>query len=281
MAVRDRLHRLRLLRPGDAAGARARGPARRRPRLRRSWSSRSASPASASPSSSPPPLTILQGDARAAGCSAPTSSPFPPLLYVAWYLGWGHDAESHLSLRNMLASPRFVLESVAVALGSLLRPRHRPRSAARPTRSGAARCWSRWSSAFAYRQVRKPGLLPGLLAGGGGAAANWFLTAFNQFPGREPIASRYQYAGARLRPLDPAPTCSRACASASGRCWSGRRGHRRWRSAPTWSCSRTAATSLKQQSVLTRADTRGDRDRPAHRRPRASTQPRDRRHARR
>ncbi len=44
----------------------------------------------------------------------------PVVLFGAWYLGWGHDAESHLSLRNVLDSPRFVIEGVAVSLESLL-----------------------------------------------------------------------------------------------------------------------------------------------------------------
>lgn len=41
----------------------------------------------------------------------------PVLLYGAWYAGWGHDAESHVSLRNVLTSPRFVWESAAIDLG--------------------------------------------------------------------------------------------------------------------------------------------------------------------
>src|SRR3954453_13917741 len=30
----------------------------------------------------------------------------PVALFAIWYLGWGHDAESHLSLRNVRDSPR-------------------------------------------------------------------------------------------------------------------------------------------------------------------------------
>jgi len=41
----------------------------------------------------------------------------PVLLYAVWYLGWGSDAETHVSLRNVLSSPRFVFESAAVAVG--------------------------------------------------------------------------------------------------------------------------------------------------------------------
>ena len=44
----------------------------------------------------------------------------PVLLFGLWYLGWGHDAESHLSLRNVLNSPRYVVEGLAASLESLL-----------------------------------------------------------------------------------------------------------------------------------------------------------------
>jgi hypothetical protein len=47
-----------------------------------------------------------------------------------------------------------------------------------------------------YRQLRKPGFSPGLWPIAAVATANWFLTAFNEFAGRVPTASRYQYAGA-------------------------------------------------------------------------------------
>src|SRR4051812_9235135 len=43
----------------------------------------------------------------------------PALLYALWYLGWGHDAESHMTLRNVLASPRFVTEALAAGVGNL------------------------------------------------------------------------------------------------------------------------------------------------------------------
>jgi len=119
----------------------------------------------------------------------------PLLLYGAWYLGYGDEAESHLSLANVLASPRFVIDSIASALGSM---------AGLGTPVGAAPDPS-WGRALlvglvivlGLRQLRlrsriHPGLWPVLAA----ALANWFLTAFNAFPGRDPMSSRYQYAGA-------------------------------------------------------------------------------------
>lgn len=119
----------------------------------------------------------------------------PALLFFAWYVGWGHDAQSHLSLRNIAASPRFVAETVAVALGSLFG------LGTNPSGLSSDPVWGRGMlialvAVLGYALWRRPKVDPGLWPVAAAAAANWFLTAFNQFPGREPVASRYQYASA-------------------------------------------------------------------------------------
>jgi hypothetical protein len=119
----------------------------------------------------------------------------PALLFFLWYLGWGHDAESHISLHNVLASPRFVAESMAVAAGALVG------LGTDPVSGSVDPVWGRailvaLVVVLGYRQLRKPGFVPGLWPVVAAAAAYWFLAAFNAFPGREPGASRYQYAGA-------------------------------------------------------------------------------------
>ncbi len=121
----------------------------------------------------------------------------PVVLYAAWYLGWGHDAETHVSLRNVLASPRFVFESMAVAVGSVFG------LGTTPFGGSTDPVWGRailvaLVVVFAYRQVRKPGFSPGFWPVAAAAATNWFLTAFNQIPGRDPTSSRYQYMGGVL-----------------------------------------------------------------------------------
>ncbi len=46
---------------------------------------------------------------------------FVPLaLYAIWWLGWGHTAESTLSLDNVLDSPKFVFDAASQAMASLL-----------------------------------------------------------------------------------------------------------------------------------------------------------------
>ena len=34
----------------------------------------------------------------------------PFACFLFWYVGWGHNAESHISLENLLTSPRFVAD---------------------------------------------------------------------------------------------------------------------------------------------------------------------------
>jgi hypothetical protein len=119
----------------------------------------------------------------------------PLVLYALWYLGWGHDAETHLSLRNVLASPRFVADGLAASAGSLFG------LGTNPVGGGADPLWGRaivvaLVALLGYRQLRKPGFFPSLWPVAAATAGYWFLTAFNNFAGRDPTSSRYQYAGA-------------------------------------------------------------------------------------
>ncbi len=119
----------------------------------------------------------------------------PVVLFGLWYLGWGHNAENHMSLHNVLTSPRFVLESIAVACGSLF---------GFGTSSATGEIVPLWGALImvgmavgvVYAQRRRPGFLPTLWPVVVAALVNWFLTAFNAEPGRDPTSSRYQYAGA-------------------------------------------------------------------------------------
>jgi hypothetical protein len=118
----------------------------------------------------------------------------PIVLYALWYVGWGHDAESHMSLRNVLASPRFVAESMAAAAGNLFGLGTSPVSGATELFWGAVLV-AGIAAALGYRRWQRPGFDPGFWPVAAAAGFNWFLTAFNQIPGRDPSSSRYQYAG--------------------------------------------------------------------------------------
>lgn len=119
----------------------------------------------------------------------------PLLLYGAWYVGWGHEAEHHLTLNNVLHSPVYLLEGFASSLDSLLglstidvndvgKPEW-----GRPLLLGAI-------ALVVYGQARRPGFSRRLWPVVAAAAAYWLLAGFNYFAGREPVAGRYGYAGA-------------------------------------------------------------------------------------
>jgi hypothetical protein len=120
----------------------------------------------------------------------------PILLYAAWYVGWGHEAEDHLSLHNVLVSPRFVIEGLSAAAESLL-------GLSGITDEPVGR--AAWGPAFLIALVallasvrfrdRRP-VSPRLWPVAAAAATFWFLAAFNFVPGREAYSSRYLYAGA-------------------------------------------------------------------------------------
>jgi hypothetical protein len=139
-------------------------------------------------------VAILQGG-RETWLRRAFAVAIPALLFAVWYIGWGHGAESHLSFENVLASPRFVADSIAAATGSLFGLGTGPVGVVVDPLWGRAILVA-LVVVLGYRQLRKPGFFPGLWPVAAAAAASWFLTAFNAFPGREPAASRYQYAGA-------------------------------------------------------------------------------------
>jgi hypothetical protein len=132
---------------------------------------------------------------RARGLRRAWVAAVPLLLYLAWYGGWGHQAEGHLSLHNVLVSPRFVVEGLVASVDSLL---------ALSTIADEAVGRSKWSYAVLAALValsiwgwrRKGGFSPRLWPVLVSAAAFWFLAAFSYFPGREAYSSRYLYAGA-------------------------------------------------------------------------------------
>lgn len=119
----------------------------------------------------------------------------PIVLFVAWYVGWGHTAESHLGLDNILASPHFLLDGLASSLDTVLglstidvhgigQPEW-----GRPLLVAAA-------VLVGYGQWRRRGFSPRVWPIAAATASFWLLAGFNYIPGREAVASRYAYAGA-------------------------------------------------------------------------------------
>jgi hypothetical protein len=117
----------------------------------------------------------------------------PGLVYLAWYAGWGHEAETHITLENVLNSPVYVMEGFASALGSLAGLSKTPASGPTSLQFGAPLLVAALLGA-GWRISRRgvpAGFWPILAAG----LSYWLLAAFNYIPGREANAARYVYAG--------------------------------------------------------------------------------------
>jgi hypothetical protein len=119
----------------------------------------------------------------------------PLLIYLAWYAGWGHEAEHHLTLENILHSPAYVMEGFASALDSLAGLN------TTPVNGPGQNEWGRpllvaALGLFALGQWRRPGIPRTFWPVTAAAVSYWLLAAFNFVPGREASATRYVYAGA-------------------------------------------------------------------------------------
>lgn len=118
----------------------------------------------------------------------------PALLYAAWWIGWGHEAERHITLDNILTSPVYVLEGMATAVEALLGLNKSSAASSVPPDWGVPILIA-LIALVVYGQLRKPGFSPRLWPVAAAAAANWLLAAFNSVPGREAYQDRYLYAG--------------------------------------------------------------------------------------
>jgi len=118
----------------------------------------------------------------------------PGLVYLAWYAGWGHEAETHITLQNILNSPVYVMEGFAAALSSLTGLSKTPASGPASIDFGVPLLVAALV-ALGYR-IRRYGVPRGFWAVAVAGVSYYLLAAFNYIPGREATATRYVYAGA-------------------------------------------------------------------------------------
>jgi hypothetical protein len=120
----------------------------------------------------------------------------PVLIYVAWWIGWGHEAESALSLHNVAKTPIWVFDSIAAAIAAVL-------GLAIPAEGTTAPNGLDWGRPLAavllvlglwrlWKMPRVPRSLWVVLAI---AFALWILGGFDVKAGRSASSSRYQYTG--------------------------------------------------------------------------------------
>lgn len=118
----------------------------------------------------------------------------PLALYAIWWLGWGHNAENHLSAHNVLVSPRYVWEGLSASLDALLALGTIANEVVGRSKYGAPLLIVLLALA-AYGGYKRRGFYPGLWPALAAAATFWSLAAFNTIAGREPYSSRYLYVG--------------------------------------------------------------------------------------
>jgi hypothetical protein len=123
--------------------------------------------------------------------------PLVPLaLYAAWWLGWGHTANSSFSLHNVAVAPQYVINAMAAPLSALLGLATgdnalsalsldwgRPLLLAAVVLAG----WRLWR----LKKVPRP-----LLVAASIGLTFWVLAAFNATIGRAPDNGRYLYPSA-------------------------------------------------------------------------------------
>lgn len=119
----------------------------------------------------------------------------PAVLFILWYLGWGREAQTFLTVENVLESPRFVAEAIASVTGALVGLGTDPITGVTDPIWGRALLVA-LVVVLLLRHLRRPILSPGLWPVAAAAAANWTLMAFNAAPGRAPFSSRYLWVGA-------------------------------------------------------------------------------------
>lgn len=119
----------------------------------------------------------------------------PALLYAVWWLGWGHEAERHVTWTNLLSAPRYAMEGFASAVEALLGLNKATAEAAVPPDWGVPILIA-LIALVAYGQMRRRGVSSRLWPVAAAAGTNWLLAGANFIPGREAYQNRYMYAGA-------------------------------------------------------------------------------------
>ncbi len=119
----------------------------------------------------------------------------PIALYGLWWLGYGRDADSYVSLHNLVTAPGYILDGFASSLASLLGLATPSDSIASPLDWGRALLvlavgLALWRIRVAGRPGRGFWIVLAI------AVSFWFLAAFNASIFREPTSGRYQYMGA-------------------------------------------------------------------------------------
>jgi hypothetical protein len=124
----------------------------------------------------------------------------PTLLWIVWYLGWGHTAHTFVSGHNLAQVPNYVLDGLSSSLAVLLGLSKPPGAA---VGTGPALAWGRpllvaalVAAGWRMYQIGKPS--PRLVATSVILIGFWSLTGLNASVFGLPTVGRYQYFGVVL-----------------------------------------------------------------------------------
>jgi hypothetical protein len=131
----------------------------------------------------------------------------PIAVYGLWWLGWGHDADTKISVENILTSPGYLFEGFASSLASMLGLATPGTDQAIPFMSWGRPLLIAGALLGGHRLYRLGRVPEWLWVFGATALAYWLLAGFNERPGREPTVSRYQHIGAVFILLIAAELC--------------------------------------------------------------------------
>lgn len=120
----------------------------------------------------------------------------PIALYVVWWIGWGHTAEHHLSLHNLVHLPAYVFDAAGAGVAALCG--HEVND---PSDPGHAPLIFRVLAVLvglvvAVKIARDRRVDRGLAVALTIALAFWMLAGLDRSFGRPPISNRYQYPAA-------------------------------------------------------------------------------------
>jgi hypothetical protein len=121
----------------------------------------------------------------------------PAAIFGAWWIAYGHEAKTGLTLGNVSRIPHYVLDGASAGLAALAGLTHAPGGGTDSLAYGRpllvlAAVGLAWALLAGWRPT------PFALVIATAAVSFWALAGANFIPGREPTASRYQLVNATL-----------------------------------------------------------------------------------
>jgi len=116
--------------------------------------------------------------------------------FAVWWLGWGHNAESHFSAHNVVHAPAYVFDAAAAGITSLLGLAGGYSGARAPHLDVGRAALAGILALAVWRLARGARPSKGMAVAVTVAVSYWVLAALNTYVDRPPTSSRYQYASA-------------------------------------------------------------------------------------